>query len=203
MIRNIFWAGDSIVKKNTIETFPQTGIGQVMYLYLQPDVKVYNYAENGRSTKTFIEEGRLDQIDTEIGKQDFLFIQFGHNDENEDITRHTDAYGDYQKNLKQFITTAEKRGAYPVLLTPLYQHLFDSRGLIQDKVHGAYPDAMKELADELNVPCIDLCESSKNLLAKMGDEPSKKWFMHLKPGEYKNYPDGLADNTHLKYEGLW
>ena len=80
-MRKIFWASDSTVQTNKFMTYPQTGIGQVFSLYTKDDVTVVNYAKNGRSTKSFIDEGRLQRIDEEIGAGDFLFIQFGHNDE--------------------------------------------------------------------------------------------------------------------------
>ena len=75
----IFWAADSTVQTNDITTYPQTGIGQVFSLYTRDGVIVSNHAKNGRSTKSFMDEGRLDAIGRQIGEGDFLFIQFGHN----------------------------------------------------------------------------------------------------------------------------
>ena len=200
-MKRIFWAGDSTVKHNRANTYPQTGIGQVFNLYLKSGIEVHNHAENGRSTKSFINEGRLDEIDKQIKEKDFLFIQFGHNDQKEDIERRTEAFGSYQVNLRQFINIARKHGAYPVLITPLSRRIFDEKGILVSHSHMEYPDAMKEVAKELEVPCIDLSEKSRELINKMGDLDSKKWFMHLKPNEYKNYPEGKTDNTHLKHEG--
>lgn len=197
----IFWAGDSTVKYNKINTYPQTGMGQVLNLYLRADIEVCNYAENGRSTKSFIDEGRLDQIDKEIKEKDFLFIQFGHNDQKDDIERYTDPFGTYQENLNQFIDLAKKHGAYPVLITPLSRRIFDKNGLINTHSHFDYPKAAKSLAKQLGVPCIDLSEKSRKIISKSGDLNSRRWFMHLKPNEYKAYPQGLEDNTHLNYQG--
>lgn len=200
-MKRIFWAGDSTVKHNRINTYPQTGIGQVFDLYLKEDVEICNYAENGRSTKSFIDEGRLDEINKEIREGDFLLVQFGHNDQKDEIDRYTEPFGSYQNNLGQFIKVAREHGAYPVLITPLSRRVFDEEGIISNHSHLDYPHAMKELAKELQVPCIDLCEKSRKLISKIGDLNSKRWFMHLKPNEYKNYPEGIEDNTHLKYEG--
>ena len=200
-MKHIFWAGDSTVKHNRVNTYPQTGIGQVFNLYLKSDIEVHNHAENGRSTKSFISEGRLETIDKEIKEKNFLFIQFGHNDQKEDIERRTEAFGSYQDNLRQFINIARKHGACPVLITPLSRRIFDKEGVIKNHSHMEYPDAMKEVAKELDVPCIDLSEKSRELISKTGDLDSKKWFMHLKPNEYDNYSEGKEDNTHLKYEG--
>lgn len=201
MMKSIFWAGDSTVKHNRISSYPQTGIGQVFNLYLKADINVHNHAENGRSTKSFISEGRLEEIDKQIKEGDFLFIQFGHNDQKEDVARRTEAFGSYQDNLRQFVAIARKHGAYPVLITPLSRRNFNKEGGLDGHTHRDYPQAMKTLAEELALPCIDLSEKSRVLLHKTGDSNSKKWFMHLKPNDYSNYPDGIEDNTHLKYEG--
>lgn len=201
MRKRIFWAGDSTVAQNTINSYPQTGIGQVMPLYLKEDIVVYNFAKNGRSTKSFINEGILDKIKEELKEGDYLFIQFGHNDQKPDEERSTQPFSTYQENLSAYIEAARKCGAYPVLITSLYRRLFSEDGHIKDEVHLEYPDAMKQLGERLNVPVIDLCQKSKELLEKIGDENSKKWFMHLKKGEFPSHKDGLEDNTHLKYEG--
>jgi lysophospholipase L1-like esterase len=201
MRKRIFWAGDSTVAQNTINSYPQTGIGQVMSLYLKEDVVIYNFAKNGRSTKSFINEGTLDKIKEELKEGDFLFIQFGHNDQKPDEERSTLPFSTYQENLSLYIEAARNCGAYPVLITSLYRRLFSEDGHIKDEVHFKYPDAMMQLGEKLNVPVIDLCEKSKELLEKTGDENSKKWFMHLKKGEFQSHIEGLEDNTHLKYEG--
>ncbi len=85
----ILYAGDSTVKFNKIDSYPQTGISQAMLLFLKDGVEMRSFAQNGRSTKSFIDEGRLDRIDREIGEGDFLLIQFGHNDEKDDPGIHT------------------------------------------------------------------------------------------------------------------
>lgn len=200
-MKRIFWAGDSTVKHNRINTYPQTGMGQTLNLYLKPGIRVYNHAENGRSTKSFIDEGRLENIDKEIGEKDFLFIQFGHNDQKEDSERRTEAFGSYQDNLRRFIKLARNHGAYPVLISPLSRRIFDESGILKGHSHMDYPEAMEEVAKELDVAYIDLSEKSRALLSLTGDLDSRKWFMHLQANEYKKYPDSLEDNTHLKYEG--
>lgn len=201
MNHTIFWAGDSTVKQNDFTSFPQTGIGQGLPLYLKREVKVSNYAQNGRSTKSFIAEGRLQAIEKNIKEDDFLFIQFGHNDEKPDEERHTEPFGSFTENLKLFIEVAVKHKAHPVLITPLYRRLFDNNETLVENTHFDYPDAMLALGRELSVPVIDLCKLSKELIEKTGDEKSKPWFMHLAPMEYSNYPEGKQDNTHLRYDG--
>jgi lysophospholipase L1-like esterase len=119
-MKKIYWAGDSTVKDNYIDTYPRTGIAQGLRLYLKSDVIIINHAENARSTKNFISEGRLDKLAKEISRGDFLFIEFGHNDWNEDPNRHTKPFGNYKTNLAKMVKTALERDAYPVLITPLY-----------------------------------------------------------------------------------
>jgi lysophospholipase L1-like esterase len=201
MNKKIFWAGDSTVAYNDISSYPQTGIGQVMDLYLHENVEIHNFAKNGRSTKSFIEEGLLKDIDKLIEKGDFLFIQFGHNDQKEEEDRRTEPFSTYQEYIKQYIEIAIKHGAFPVLITPVYRRIFEKSGHIRDEVHLDYPKAMLEIGERLNVPTIDLCRKSKKLLEKTGDSNSKKWFMHLQKDTFENYSNGLQDDTHMRYEG--
>lgn len=204
MASRIFWAGDSTVKQNFYMSFPQTGIGQAFALYIHKKIKIENYAENGRSTKSFIDEKRLEFIDQEIGEGDFLFIQFGHNDEKPDEARYTEAYGTYQENLKKMIDVARKHGAYPLLITPLYRRLFKEDGkTLVEATHKDYPQAMIDLGKELDVPVVDLCALSKKKIEEAGPELTKDWFIHVPAGRYPNFPNGKEDNTHLKYEGAY
>ena len=204
MEKRIFWAGDSTVKQNDYTCFPQTGMGQAFGLFVKRNIRIENYAQNGRSTRSFIGEGRLAAIDKKINKGDFLFIQFGHNDEKPDEERHTDAFGDYQGNLEEFIAVAVKHGAHPVLITPLYRRLFNEDGkTLVDNTHLEYPQAMIQIGEKLSVPVIDLCAKSKELIAEVGIEVSKEWFNHVPAGKYPNFPDGKEDNSHLRYEGAY
>ena len=201
-MRKIFWAGDSTVQTNDISTYPQTGIGQVFSLFVKEDVIVYNHAKNGRSTKSFISEGRLLSIDEVIGEGDFLFIQFGHNDEKrEDPTRYTEPYGSFKENLKVFIEVARKHGAYPVLITPLERRCFGEKEVLGAGAHGDYVSGMKGTAVEENVPLVDLYTMSRDLMNEAGKAETEDWFMNIKPDTYINYKAGQVDNTHLKYTG--
>lgn len=198
----IYYASDSTVAQNTFLSYPQTGIGQALPLYLKREHIVQNHAVNGRSTKSFIDQGRLAAIYNDIRQNDFLFIQFGHNDEKkEDPDRYCAPFGDYQINLEKYINVARNRGAHPVLITPLYRRKFDESGHLVEGSHGDYPEAMKQLGKKLGVPVIDLCELSRKLLIETGDENSKKWFMNFPAGLYENHPEGKEDNTHLRFEG--
>lgn len=198
----IYWAGDSTVQYNDITTYPQTGIGQVFHLFLKPEVKVLNFAKNGRSTKSFIDEGRLAAIEEQITEGDFLFIQFGHNDEKKaDPVRYTDPFGQYMVNLERFVNVARGKKAYPVLITPLERRCFAEGNQLGVGEHSDYVAAMKQAAENLDVPLIDLYSMSREKLRKAGAEKTKDWYMHLPKDVYPSHPEGLTDNTHLKYEG--
>lgn len=199
----IYWAGDSTVQYNNFTTYPQTGLGQVMGLYLRDDVVISNHAKNGRSTKSFIDESRLVPIYNDITAGDFLFIQFGHNDEKiKDPARYTRPFVEYKENLVKMINLARNKGAYPVLITPLVRRLYDEQGNVNDE-HGEYPAAMKEVAQEQNVPLIDLEAKSIAAVVAAGPEVSKHWHMNLEAGVYPNFPEGKADNSHLQYAGAY
>ena len=201
MLPRIFWAGDSTVKQNDYTSFPQTGIGQGLPLYLKKGIVIHNHAENGRSTKSFIAEGRLSVIDKEIQKGDFLFIQFGHNDEKPDPERHTEPFTTYQENLESFVRVARSHNAHPIFITPLYRRLFQGNGKLVENTHMYYPLAMQELGQALQVPVIDLCSMSKSLIENAGMDKTKDWFMDIEAGRYPNFLEGKEDNSHLQYEG--
>ena len=197
----IFWAGDSTVKQNGIATYPQTGMGQVFDRYTAPfQVLIDNCAENGRSTKSFIDEGRLDDIDARIREGDFLFIQFGHNDEKvNDPSRYTDPEGAFRENLARFACVARKHAATPVLITPLTR--FNYRDPAAAFRHDQWAAAIRETAADLNVALIDLTAMSERLVDEMGQEAQTRLYMNLPAGKYAAYPEGLKDNTHLQPMG--
>ncbi|MBQ8597802.1 MAG: rhamnogalacturonan acetylesterase [Lachnospiraceae bacterium] len=198
----IYWAGDSTVQYNDINTYPQTGIGQVFHLFVKPEVRIENHAKNGRSTKSFIDESRVPAIYDRITEGDFLFIQFGHNDEKiADPTRYTEPFSDYMINLEKFVNVARNKKAWPVLITPLERRCFTDEHHLGSGEHGDYVAAMKMTAEKLNVPLVDLYSMSREMMEKAGAERTKEWFMHLEEGRYPSHPEGLTDNTHLKYAG--
>lgn len=201
-MKKIFWAADSTVQTNDYSTYPQTGIGQVFSMFVKNDVRIENHAKNGRSTKSFMDEGRLAAIDTEIGEGDYLFIQFGHNDEkNEDPTRYTEPFSTFMENLEIYIDVARKHGANPVLITPLERRCFQDEKHLGIGAHSDYVAAMKQTAEKNKVPLLDLYSMSRAELKKAGELESRKWYMYFDKGLYKNYPDGKTDNTHLRYDG--
>ncbi|NLK75524.1 MAG: rhamnogalacturonan acetylesterase [Clostridiales bacterium] len=199
-MKKIHWVGDSTVAYNNIKTYPQTGIGQVFHLYCKREYEVIDYAKNGASSKSFYDSGLFDPVIQAMEPGDFLFIQFGHNDQKPQEDRHTDPYTTYQEYLMKYVSAAREKGAHPVFITSLSRRHFTEDGKIKD-THTEYPGAMIDLAQKENIPYIDLCQSSKQFLEETGELDSRKWFMYFPAGSYSNYSEDKTDNTHLHYEG--
>ncbi|MEI7026082.1 rhamnogalacturonan acetylesterase [Paenibacillus sp. y28] len=195
----IFLAGDSTVTDQASGQYPYAGWGQMLSLFLNASVSVSNRARSGRSSKSFITEGRLDWIWNHIKPGDFLFVQFAHNDE-KDNAGGTKPFTTYQQYLKQYLDGAKARGAAPVLISPMHRRFWESDGRIQN-THGEYIEAMRLLAEAEQVAFIDLAAESKRLFEQLGEEETKRIFMWTAPGEYPNFPEGTADNTHFKATG--
>lgn len=201
-MNKIFWAGDSTVQTNDYTTYPQNGIGQVFSIFLREGYSVCNHAKNGRSTKSFIDEGRLEAIKEQMGEGDFLFIQFGHNDEKiQDPSRYTEPHTSFIDNLELFIRTARDRGAYPLLITPLERRCFKDEKHLGPGEHLEYVKGIKEAAEKFRVPLVDLYTKSRRELEKAGEERSRGWYMYFPAGYYPEHPEESRDNTHLRHDG--
>jgi len=199
----IFYSGDSTCARYNILKFPKTGIGQGLELYVKPEIIIDNHAVGGRSTKSFIDEGRLQVIEENIGKGEFLFIQFGHNDIKEwDEKRYTTPYGTYKEYLKKYTQVARNAGAIPVLITPASRRCFVDAWKLEEKTRLTdYADGMRQVAEEEQVGLVDLYTKSRAKLEEAGAVETTKWYMHLAKGEYPSCPDGIMDDTHFKPEG--
>ena len=177
---------------------PETGWGEMLGQYFKPDeAHIANRAMNGRSTRTFISEGRWKNIVDSLAAGDYVFIQFGHNDESPGKTDRYTPPADFIRNLTRMVNDARARGATPVLCTPVYRRSFDSTGLLVD-THGEYPGLTRRVARELRVPLVDLHRASAGIIASYGADSSTKLFLQLEKGENPNYPDGVHDNTHFR-----
>lgn len=198
----VYLAGDSTMAQKTSDKRPETGWGE--YLQSQFDdakVKVENHAQNGRSTKSFIDEGRWQAIVDKLRKGDYVFIEFGHNDEKTDKPSvYAAANTDYRNNLIRFIKDVRAKKAFPVLLTPVMRRRFNAQGEFYD-THGEYPDAVRKVAQEFKVPLIDMHRKSEAVIKNLGEEASKKLFLILREREHPNYPKGSDDNTHFSAFG--
>jgi lysophospholipase L1-like esterase len=193
----LFIAGDSTASIKLEEKRPESGWGEYLHEFITPNIEVINYAQNGRSTKSYITEGLLDKIDREITRDDYLLIQFGHNDEKiDDPKRYTDPRTEYKDNLMRFVLVAKKHGAIPILLTSITRRKFTDENLDIHTV-GDYPNHVKEFAKENNLYLVDAYKITHHIVHQSGLKYSKKFYLHLEPNESKNYPNGLNDNTHL------
>jgi len=193
----IFLAGDSTMAAKLREKRPETGWGEMLGQHFKDGtVRIENRAMNGRSTKTFISEGRWQKIIDDVKKGDLVFVQFGHNDESKDKGERYTPPEDYKKNLIRFVNEVRAKSGTPVLLTPVMRRRFDKDGKFYD-THGEYPGIVRDVARELGAPLIDMHKLSEAVIVKYGDEDSKKLFLQLKPGENANYPKGIEDNTHF------
>ncbi|MDG0792459.1 GDSL-type esterase/lipase family protein [Cohnella ginsengisoli] len=196
----LYLAGDSTVTDQPEDGFPYAGWGQMLQRFFKHDVAVANYAVSGRSSKSFAGEGRLDEIAAKLRAGDWLFVQFGHNDQKSDEARHTDPGSTYKLHLKMYIEAARERGAHPVLVTPVHRRKFAPGGALLD-THGAYVEAVRELAADEGVPLVDLAAMSARLFESLGPSGTESLFMHGAPGEFANYPAGVADDTHFQERG--
>ncbi len=196
----IFIAGDSTAAKKQAYERPETGWGECLSEFISPIYDIINYAENGRSTKSFIDKGLLDRIDQEITRGDLLIIQFGHNDEKkEDPERYT-SLESYELNLKKFAQVTKKHEAIPIFISSITRRTFVDGTLNKNAIKD-YPHAMKAFAVSHGYPFIDMYKLSQNIISHLGEEDSKRYYLHLKPNESTNYPKGLIDNTHFNPYG--
>lgn len=197
----VFLIGDSTLANKQPGDAPETGWGMVFQDFFESDIQVRNHAMNGRSTKSFINEGRWATITKNMKSGDWVFIQFGHNDsKDKDTSRYAAANTDYKKNLTLFINETRAKGGKPVLITPVMRRRFDDKGNFLD-THGDYPVAAKAVAAELKVPMIDLHKLSQQVIVQHGVEGSKALFMHLEGGYYPKFPKGIVDDTHFSEYG--
>ena len=193
----VYIAGDSTAANKTADRRPETGWGEMLQQHFDPArVKVDNRALNGRSTKSFIAEGKWTALIDSVKKGDFVFIQFGHNDQSKDKGERYTPPEDFKKNLIKFVDEVRAKGANPVLMTPVMRRRFDKDGKFYD-THGDYPGYTRSVAAEQKVPLIDMQRKSEAVIVKYGVEGSKKLFLQLAPGENANYPKGVEDNTHF------
>lgn len=197
----VYLAGNSTVTDQQYE--PWAAWGQMLPRFFKPGkVSVANHAESGETLKSFIAENRLKKILASIKPGDYMFIQFGHNDQKPENSDYVEAFTGYKELLKFFISEIRKHNAIPVLVTPVLRRRFDENGKIFN-THGDYPEAMRQTASEENVPLIDLHAMSKILYEAMGTEGSKKIFVHYPAGTFPGQKEEYKDNSHFSNYGAY
>lgn len=217
----VYMIGDSTMANKSLDAGNQErGWGHVLGGYFTEDVRVENHAVNGRSSKSFIDEGRWDAVVNKIRPGDYVFIQFGHNDEKADPKRHTDPGTTFDENLRKFVRETRAKGGIPVLFNSIVRRNFganpqavaadDVRSEQSDDIvegdtlvdtHGKYLDSPRNVAREMGVTFIDLNKATKELVESMGVEGSKELFMWIPKGVSPACPKGRQDNTHLNVYG--
>ncbi len=219
----IFMIGDSTMANKSLDKGAlERGWGQALGGFFTEDVVVDNHAMNGRSSKSFIDEGRWDAVLAKMKPGDYVFIQFGHNDEKPDEKRHTDPGTTFDDNLRKFVNETRAKGGIPVLFNAIVRrNFYDNKNAVTDDdvqknatanvkpvegdslidTHGDYLNSPRNVAKELNVPFIDMNRITHDLVLSMGVEGSKKLFLWVEPGVCEAYPNGREDNTHLNVYG--
>ena len=194
--------GDStMANKPVIPGNPERGWGQMLPMYFKDSVRVENYAQNGRSSKSFIAEGRWDKVIAALKPGDFVIIQFGHNDEKtNDANRGTAPFGEYMTNLVRFIRESREHKATPILATPVARRKFDNKGTLVD-THGDYPKAVRAIATEQKTPLLELCAATEKLLQQLGPESSKRLFRWIPADEFGPGSKSWEDDTHFNAYG--
>jgi large repetitive protein len=197
----IYLAGDSTMQSYSWKQAPQEGWGQQFSRYFTSDVVIKNTAIGGRSSKSFIVDGRLDTVLNQIRPGDYFFVSFGHNDASAGIPDRYASPEDYKMYLARYIQGARQRGATPVLLTPVGRRDFN---LVTQEFNVSFRDyvnASKEVAEELHVTLIDLSQLSIAHYNKIGLAATEDLFLYTNPGQYPYFPSGVNDNTHFKTYG--
>ena len=219
----VFMIGDSTMANKVLTGGnPERGWGQALGGFFMEDVRIDNHAVNGRSSKSFINEGRWDVILNKLKPGDYVIIQFGHNDEKPQVDRHTDPGTTFDANLRKFVNETRSKGGIPILMNSIVRRNFIApkdtvvtkdhgslpsknpepvEGNILYETHGAYLDSPRNVAKELNVPFVDADKITHNLVEGLGPKNSRKLFMWVEPNIVPAIPQGRQDNTHLNIYG--
>jgi pectinesterase len=222
----IFVIGDSTAaKKDTTTGKVERGWAMMLQNCFDPDyIVVDNHAVNGRSSKSFIDEGRWDKVLEKIQPGDYVIIQFGHNDEKSQPARHTDPGSTFDYNLAKFVRETREHGGIPVLMNSVVRRNFMVKApVIADDeqlrsstfkdgakmeegdtlidTHGLYAQAPRDVAKRMNCYFVDANRITHDLEQGLGKDASKKLHMWFLPGEEPSEPKGKQDNTHYNKYG--
>ena len=195
----IWMCGDSTMSIKEKKAYPETGWGMPFVYFWDSTVTIENLAKNGRSTSSFRNEGLWQIVLDKATEGDYVFIQFGHNDEVSTKKTYT-TETEFKNNLKQYVSETRSKKATPILLTPMARRKFDAAGKIEG-THDVYSQIVRDVAKEEKVLLFDMDNITQQLYQQLGVENSKLLFMQLKPKEHPNYPDGRDDNTHFNELG--
>ena len=193
----VYLAGDSTVTDQDVE--PWASWGQFITNYFDSNIVVANYAYSGSSLSSFKASNRLKKILLEIKKGDYLFVEFGHNDEKIKGAGNG-AWESYSNLLTEFVQSAKEKGAIPVLVTPTQRRFFNENGTLKE-THGDFPVAMRAVAQKNNIVLIDITKLTTELYETWGDEVSRKAFVQYPANTFPGQEKVLDDNTHFNSFG--
>lgn len=193
----VYLAGDSTVTDQDVK--PWASWGQFITNYFDKTIVVANYAYSGSSLSSFKNSNRLKKILLEIKKGDYLFVEFGHNDE-KIKGGGNGAWESYSDLLTEFVQSAKEKGAIPVLVTPTQRRFFNKNGTLKE-THGDFPAAMRAVAQKNNVVLIDITKLTTELYETWGDEVSRKAFVQYPANTFPGQEKVLEDNTHFNSFG--
>ncbi|MCV9388837.1 rhamnogalacturonan acetylesterase [Reichenbachiella ulvae] len=202
-VPTIFLVADSTVADKPYgDGNPEKGWGQVLPLYLKEGIEVQNHAVNGRSTKSFRDEGRWGKVMEQLQEGDYVIIEFGHNDQKiKDPKRYADPDTAYRANLIRYVKEAQSKGAKAILATPIVRRQFKWGKLVDS--HGRYAEVVREVAAELDVPLLDMEKRTRAEVQSWGKKKSKELYLHYPAGLYPIHKENEADNTHLSGTGAF
>lgn len=195
----VFLAGNSTVVDQDDE--PWAAWGQMLPRFFRPGVAVANHAESGLSLSSFLSSHRLEKVLSVLKPGDYLFIEFGHNDQKEKGPN-DGPFLAYSERLKLFVSEARKKGGLPVLVTSTSRRSFGAGGKIENSL-GDFPAAVRQVAQQENVPLIDLNALTTTLYEAIGEEETKQIFVHYPANSYPGQSQPLADNTHFNPFGAY
>ncbi len=195
----VFLCGNSTVVDQDDE--PWASWGQMITRWFTDSVCFCNLAESGETASTFIAVGRLKKGLSMMKRGDYIIMEFGHNDQKQK-TPGSGAYYNFATALKTFVDEARQRGATPIFITPTQRRMFDGEGHIRE-THADYPEAMAWVAAREKCPLIDLHQMTRTLFETMGEEDSKRAFVHYPAGSYPGQDKPFADNTHFNPYGAY
>jgi lysophospholipase L1-like esterase len=198
-VTTLYLCGNSTVVDQDYE--PWASWGQMITRWMDDGVAVANYAESGESASTFIAAGRFKKIVSLLHEGDYVFIEFGHNDQKQKFPG-AGAYYNFATCLKQMVDEVRGRGATPVFVTPTQRRSFDDEGKIRE-THADYPEAMRWVARREQVQVIELHDRTRTFFEQLGVEGSKQALVHYPANTYPGQFRELADNTHFNTYGAY
>ena len=221
----IFVIGDSTAaNKDLSKGKLERGWGMALQCYFDDNILVDNHAVNGRSSLSFINEGRWDKVLEKMKPGDYVIIQFGHNDEKAPLDRHTDPGSTFDYNLAKYVRETREHGGIPVLMNCVVRRNFfvkapendddeklrtstfiDGAKMVEGDTlidtHGLYRVAPRDVAKRMNVHFVDANQITHDLEQGLGTEASKKLHMWYLPDTEPTEPKGKQDNTHYNIYG--